>query len=281
MSQLERKVVTMSLPRKILESRDARKLRAGMNALGVLVRRIGGMSPLLRHHPWTDARKTDLRWLPINSDIEVPEGVPMPLELLDRLIEEASHRVIYDFCTCRKAFACRDHREEIGCLLMGDSALESPASLSREVGVDEAKEHARRAVEAGLVPLVGKARIDNSFTGIKDRGRLLTACFCCECCCVTRNTRHLHPDILEPILPRLDGITIEVTEACEGCGKCAEQCFIRAIRMEGGRAVIGEYCRACGRCADACPNRAIRVSLDDPEFLEKSYRRIREHVRFD
>jgi ferredoxin len=271
----------VSVPRKILESRNAGLLKVGMKMLGSIARRVGGMRMLLRHHPWTDARKTDLRWLPINTDIQMPENVPMPLTLLDRLIEEASHRVIYDFCSCRKAFTCRDHREEIGCLLMGDSAVESPASVSHEVGVDEAKEHARRAIDAGLIPLVGKARVDNSFTGIKDRGRLLTACFCCECCCITRNTRHLHRDILEPMLPRLDGISIEVTDDCAGCGRCAEQCFIQAIQVKEGRAVIGEYCRACGRCATVCPNRAVTIKIDDPEFLEKSYRRIRAHVKFD
>ncbi|RJP26673.1 MAG: hypothetical protein C4536_15440 [Actinobacteria bacterium] len=271
----------MSLPRKILESRNARLLRLGMNMLKAIVKRIGKMRMLLRHHPWTSATKTDLRWLPINTDIALPEDVPMPLSLLNRLIEEASHRVIYDFCTCRRAFDCRDGREEIGCLLMGDDALASPPSLSHEVSVAEAKEHARRAIEAGLVPLVGKARIDNSFTGIRDGGRLLTACFCCECCCVTRNTRYLHRDILEPMLPRLDGISIEVMKDCTGCGTCVDQCFIHAIQVVGGKAVIGEYCRACGRCATACPNQAIRISIDDPGFLEKSYQRIRAHVKFD
>jgi len=271
----------MSLPRKILETQNAHLLRMGMNALRAIVKRIGRMRFLLQHHPWTNAKNTDLRWLPVNSDIALPEDVAMPLTLLDRLIEEASHRVIYDFCTCRKAFDCRDHREEIGCLLMGDDALDSPPSLSREVGVEEAKEHARRAIDAGLVPLVGKARIDNSFTGIKDRGRMLTACFCCECCCVARNTRYLHQEILEPMLPRLDGISIEVSEDCTGCGTCAEQCFISAIEVVEGKAVIGEYCRACGRCATVCPDQAIRISIDDPDFLEKSYQRIRAHVKFD
>lgn len=43
----------------------------------------------------------------------------------------------------------------------------------------------------------------------------------------------------------------------------------------------GEYCRACGRCASACPRRAIEIRIDDPDFLEKAYRRIRAHVKFD
>ena len=87
--------------------------------------------------------------------------------------------------------------------------------------------------------------------------------------------------ILEPMLSRLDGISIEVTEDCTGCGTCADQCFIQAIQVREGRAVIGEYCRACGRCATVCPDQAVHISIDDPGFLEKSYQRIRAHVEFD
>jgi UDP-glucose 4-epimerase len=47
------------------------------------------------------------------------------------------------------------------------------------------------------------------------------------------------------------------------------------------RAVLGEYCRACGRCATICPNDAIKVSIDDPEFIEKSYERIRTYVNYE
>lgn len=238
--------------------------------------------PLLpRVHPWTRPDKTDMRWLPINEDIQLPDDTPLPLALLDRLIEEASHRVIFDECGCRVAFRCENYPIDIGCLLMGDSAIEAPSSSWREVSVEEAKQHARRAVEAGLIPVVGKARVDNFLFHIKDRARLLTVCFCCECCCITRYTRHAPLDVLEPLFPQLDGISIEVTGDCVGCGKCAEHCYVQAIEIVDERAVIGEYCRACGRCATVCPQDAIEIRIDDPDFMDKARERIREHVRYD
>lgn len=234
-----------------------------------------------RLHPWVRKDKTDMRWLPINENIQMPENAPLPLNLLDRFIEEASHRVIFDECGCRVAYRCKEYPIDIGCLLMGDSALESPMSICREVNADEAKEFARRAVEAGLVPVVGKARVDNFIFGIKDYARLLTVCFCCECCCITRFTRHTRMEFLEPIFPRLDGITIEVTDDCVACGECAKHCYIQAIKVVDDRVVIGENCRACGRCATVCPNEAIEVRIEDPEFIEKAYDRILAHTKHD
>jgi UDP-glucose 4-epimerase len=238
--------------------------------------------PLLdRWHPWFMADKTDMRWLPINQDIEMPENTPMPLTLLDRLIEEASHRVIIDYCGCRKGVSCKHYPVEVGCLLMGDSALENKRFPFREVGPDEAKAHARKAVDAGLVPIVGKARVDNAIFQIKDRHRLLTVCFCCECCCVTRVATYAPLKYLEPTFPRLESISLTVTDDCKGCGKCVKHCYVNTIELVDGRAVINGQCRACGRCATVCPNDAIKMRISDPEFLEKTYDRIRSYVKYD
>jgi UDP-glucose 4-epimerase len=232
-------------------------------------------------HPWTREDKNDIRWLPINEELQTGEDTPVPLDLLLKFIEEASHRVVYDFCPCRFGSKCTDYPVDIGCLLMGDSALESPTSISHEATVEEAKALALRAVEAGLVPVVGKAKVDNFIFGIRDRARLLTVCFCCECCCFLDCTRFIPLETLDTMFPRLSGINLEVTEACVGCGTCAEHCYIRAIEVKDNRATIGEYCRACGRCANVCPNDAIEIRIDDPDFLEESYRRIRKRVSYD
>jgi ferredoxin len=164
---------------------------------------------------------------------------------------------------------------------MGDSALEAKRYPFHEVGVEEAKEHARKAADAGLIPIVGKARVDNFIFGIKDRSRLVTVCFCCECCCITRFTRYTHFKTLDPLFPQLESISIEITEKCEGCGKCAKHCYIKAIEVIDGRAVRNEYCRACGRCATVCPNDAIDIRIEDPEFMEKTLDRIRSYVKYD
>lgn len=242
--------------------------------------------PTTHVHPWLKADSTDMRWLPINEDLEIPPSAPAPLDLLERLIEEASHRVIYKACGCRTAGDCKNHPLDIGCLLMGDQAIESPRSVSREVGRSEAKEHMHRAVEAGLVPMVGKARVDNYIFGIKDHRRMMTCCFCCDCCCITRVERFFPVKHLEQMFPRLDGARIEVTSECDGCpdgkAECFERCYIKAIRLDGEgrsrRALVTDRCRACGRCALACPRDAISVKIEEDAFLEKSYERILAHV---
>jgi ferredoxin len=257
------------------------KIRGVSRKADLLIKVLVRLPLVNRWHPWLKPGKTDMRWLPINEEIEMPRNSPMPLDLLDRLIEEASHRVIMDYCGCRRGWRCRHYPVEIGCLLMGDSSLEAQRIPFREVGVEEAKRHARRAVDAGLVPIVGKARVDNFIFKIKDRHRLLTVCFCCECCCVSRFSSYVPVKYLEPTIAPLEGASIEVTEECVGCGKCVDHCFIGAIQLAGDRAVIGDYCRACGRCATVCPNDAIEVKVTDPQFLEKAYLRIRSYVKFD
>jgi UDP-glucose 4-epimerase len=236
---------------------------------------------LARLHPWTRPDKTNVRWLPINVDIEQPGSAPLPHEILFRFIEEASHRVVYNRCVCREANSCEHYPIGIGCLQMGDSALDSDTPLRREVGVDEAKQYVRNAISEGLVPVVGKVRIDNFIFDIKDRARLLTVCFCCECCCITRFNRYAPAGYMDSIFPRLDSIAIEVTDDCTGCGTCAEHCYIKAIEVTDGKAVIGEMCRACGRCASFCPSGAVKVSIDDPEFLDHAYETIRSFVKYD
>lgn len=247
----------------------------------LLVKGLLRIPGLNRVHPWLKADKTDARWLPINADIQMPGDTPLPLALLERFIEEASHRVIIDYCGCRRGWKCKDYPVEIGCLMMGESALEIKRFPGREVDVEEARQHAHRAVEAGLIPVVGKVRADNYIFGVKDRSRMLTTCFCCECCCVTRYTRYLPVKTLEPLQPRLEGITITVSEQCRGCGKCAEHCYIGAIEVRDKKAVVGELCRACGRCATVCPSDAIDIRIDDAEFLEKAYASIRSYVKYD
>ena len=259
------------------EDKSSRRTGVGEKAMRAILR-LPGMD---RWHPWLRAEKSDIRWIPINSDIEMPVDAPLPLQILDHLIEKASHRVIVDYCGCRQGWKCKSYPRDIGCLMMGESALDITRFPFHEVGPDEAREHARKAVDAGLIPVLVKARADNYIFGVKDRSRLLTVCFCCECCCVTRFTRYVPVHSLEPIFPRLEGISMSVTEKCKGCGKCVEHCYIKAIEVRDGRAVIGEMCRACGRCADKCPAKAIEVRIDDPDYIEKTCSRIHSYVKYD
>lgn len=50
----------------------------------------------------------------------------------------------------------------------GASTREVPASVCHEADVGEAKRHVRKAIGAGLVPIVGKAHVDNFIFSIKD-----------------------------------------------------------------------------------------------------------------
>jgi UDP-glucose 4-epimerase len=212
--------------------------------------------------------------LPVNEDIVAPGDTPLPIQLLEGFIADASHRVLVDHCPCRKALDCRRYSHEIGCLMMGDAALEIDPGIGREVSVEEALEHAHKAVDSGLVPMVGKARVDNLVFGIRDKKTLLSTCFCCECCCISRFARHVPADKRANNVVRLAGLRLEVSDECDGCGACVKRCFLQELKLVDGRAVIPEGCAGCGRCATVCKKGAISIHLDDPAFIEEARERI-------
>ncbi len=60
-----------------------------------------------------------------------------------------------------------------------------------------------------------------------------------------------------------------VSEACVGCGQCAERCVRRNIELRDGRPVWGGDCTHCMACICACPVSAIeygKASVGRPRY---------------
>ena len=51
-----------------------------------------------------------------------------------------------------------------------------------------------------------------------------------------------------------------ISDACAGCGTCADTCPLGIIAEGDGKYVIdAEQCVECGACAGACPLEAIEL----------------------
>ncbi len=213
------------------------------------------LRPLLRSQ--FRAEENEAIIIPLNEAVRGTESVVLPYTLLPPLIERAGARVIMDHCLCRRGENCRTYPHEIGCLFLGSGAAEMDPRLGQPADAERAMAHARRAMEAGLVPLVVHAAFDAWIVGIPYR-RMLAICFCCDCCCTVRHGLRLGPPAFWGTVVRLPGLGVVVGDACLGCGACVQVCPVRAIVLEGG-----EQCKGCGRCAAACPNGAITLRVDE------------------
>ncbi len=80
--------------------------------------------------------------------------------------------------------------------------------------------------------------------------------------------RHTVPQLLdrfvslagrvELMLSRHFGRIVRVSEACNGCGRCAGACEAGNITMADDRPRFGDKCDMCFACLYACPRRAMR-----------------------
>jgi ferredoxin len=165
-------------------------------------------------------------------------------------------------CLCRQGENCRTYPRDIGCIFLGDGATGINPRLGRAADVEEAMAHMRRAMEAGLTPLVVHAAFDAWLVGIPYH-RMLAVCFCCDCCCTIRHGLRLGPPAFWDTVVRLPGLAVEVGDGCTGCGSCLDVCPVRAIALKDGCARVGEQCKGCGRCVAACPSGAITLRVDE------------------
>jgi ferredoxin len=251
----------------------------GITAAGFLFH--GGWIPFLRRvHPLMNPRNNYIVNLPINRELTT-DSMELPPAVLTELIRQSRYHVVLEDCICRHGRDCKKHSRDIGCLFLGESSLDVPRQFCRRITSEEALAHMDRAVKEGLVPMTLRARIDNLAFLLPDRHRLLGVCFCCDCCCILNNYRHVPVEHLDSIFPRLEGLEIIINDDCTGCGTCVKTCYMKAISIEDGRARHAGTCRSCGRCASSCPNGAVTITMNDPDFVDKTVNKFLSLVKLD
>jgi UDP-glucose 4-epimerase len=267
------------------------RIRPTMAVLHIF--KLGKIKSFRNKHPWMNPEKNSMTYLPIsyrppqktiNIQINETAGNPvseiLPPQIVHDFIEKANFLVIMDHCGCRLAGQCKHFTADVGCLFMGETALKLPHGVSRRVSREKAHRHVDRAIGVGLVPIVGKIRVDNFIFLTPDTQKLLSVCFCCHCCCMMGAFKHIPAEHLDQVMTPLEGARVEVSDACIGCGTCIETCIFEAIHIAGGRAVHNRQCRACGRCVTYCPHHAVTISIDNIQtFKNEVEQRIEAYLK--
>lgn len=217
--------------------------------------------------PLFSGKNFNISYLPINEELKNPSNVYLPLMILEEVITRSSYRVVTKRCHCRDAKGCKKYPIENSCLLMGQGTMEIRPWIADSLSVDEAIAHAHHMVGLGLTPMIGRVLMDNVFYGVPDRGKLLTVCFCCHCCCTVMSSAKYFPKKAMDSIVRLKGMKVVVdTEKCKVCRswECVEGCMVRSYTFEGGfvRHDAGR-CKGCGWCVSLCPHKAVWVEVED------------------
>lgn len=229
--------------------------------------------------------KTNLTVLPKESVIKItleksilpPSNIVLPSQVVEYFIRKTKHRFIMNFCICREAMHCKNHPIEFGCLFLGDAVKNINHDFGREATIEEALAYAQKCRASGLVHLIGRDKIDETWLGVSSKGQLLTICNCCNCCCLWKMLPNLDPRISAKV-KRMPGVEVTVTEKCIGCGLCKEKCFVQAISIQNGKAIISNECKGCGRCVELCSQKAIKILINDSQFVTTTINRIEPSV---
>lgn len=232
---------------------------------------------------------SDANWfIPPQKTIRVGEAIPMgkqvalPYAVVERLLNEADGIFVMKACPCRTAFHCEEYPWDLGCLHLGAATRDIPPELGRLLTVDEGLGHLAQAMKSGLVPTILYIPSEAGIFRV-DKTRMLSICFCCECCCDVRLMLRRGPQrYWELYNQRMPGLSLVVSDACTLCGACVQACYggEGVIRLGQVRAEINERCLGCGKCISACPEGAISIEFDpEVDIIQQLLDRISERVQ--
>ena len=211
----------------------------------------------------------------INKDVEVPENIMLPSQVLKNMIMKSKYHVIMDSCICRVSNQCEDYPKELGCLFLGKGSKRISPKLGKAVSPEKAIEHVDKCQEAGLVHIIGRNKIDSVWLNTGPKEELLSICACCPCCCLWKMTPDLPEDIGKSF-SKMEGVELKLDQdICTGCKKCTTDiCFLEAITVQNKKAEIDlTKCRACGRCAEICSSGALTIQMDE-NGIKESIKRV-------
>jgi ferredoxin len=262
---------------------DALKFYWPLNLLMVKASRLPIVGPLITTtvRPFFNEKNFNISYIPIQAKIDPPISSILTEGIIVELIRRSAHRVVIKRCTCRDAKGCENFPIEDSCLLLGmDTQFINP-EIANHISIDEALEHMKRKIALGLIPMTGRVRMDNLYYGAPNRGRMLTICFCCPCCCSVLATAKYFPQEFRASIVPLKGIEVVVDDSrCAKCGSCVDACFLDAISFENGKIVHStDLCISCGRCSSVCPQGATHLKVDDSQtVVDDLLGRINERV---
>ncbi len=221
-------------------------------------------------------------YIPINLSTGPLENEVIPLMVFEHFIDKASNIVIHK-CMCRDHGKCQNHPIELGCMYLGDDTFNMiiPTDRGRVATKEEARDRVRKAIDSGLIPLLGRDMGETEDYGVKDTGRFLACCFCCSCCCAHGKTlTYGSAARVGTIANKMPGVEVRVDESkCDGCKTCLDVCVFKGREVLDGKAHVDpDFCLGCGRCVEVCPNRAISISIEDSSYIDKLISKIESLV---
>ena len=198
----------------------------------------------------------DIKVIPIDKSIEVPEEFVLPSQSVEEIINKFDD-IAVGRCFCRQRRKmleepCNTDAPMMNCFTFGKSARHTAAQgFAQMITKEEAFRIMKEAEEAGLV--------HKAFHPGSNESRPETSiCNCCKDCC---DTLKIWRDGVFPLNNSTYYLSVIDQEACSGCGICVEQCPTEAIQLnENEEAERDEsLCFGCGICARFCPEEAISL----------------------
>lgn len=215
-----------------------------------------------------DKRYTHGTVFNLNVDVsEEGESAVLPVDLIKKLLREATYIVSANSCLCKDSMGCETYPRDVCCLFLGKGSLNMIKNKSGyAVTLDEALARVDEGARLGLIGQALWVEVEQFVWGVmnEDMDKFLEVCFCCPCCCVGLNVMKNGPREIKERF-RSSGWIAQVRDNCIGCGQCVKPCVQEAITMVDGRAVVNEdYCIGCGICKAHCKKDAIKIQQVRP-----------------